>query len=78
MEEKKLEGIYRKNQKGFGFVKIEEREDEIYIAKKNSINALNGDKVLIKIIEEKTNSKKAEGRIIKVLEREKDTRNTKK
>ena len=73
MEEKKLEGIYRKNQKGFGFVKIEEREDEIYIAKKNSINALNGDEVLIKIIEEKTNSKKAEGRIIKVLEREKDT-----
>ncbi len=73
MEEKKLEGIYRKNQKGFGFVKIEERDDEIYIAKKNSINALNGDKVLIKIIEEKTNSKKAEGRIIKVLEREKDT-----
>ena len=73
MEEKKLEGIYRKNQKGFGFVKVEEREDEIYIAKKNSINALNGDKVLIKIIEEKTNSKKAEGRIIKVLEREKDT-----
>ena len=73
MEEKKLEGIYRKNQKGFGFVKIEEREDEIYIAKKNSINALNGDKVLIKIIEEKTDSKKAEGRIIKVLEREKDT-----
>ena len=73
MEEKKLEGIYRKNQKGFGFVKIEEREDEIYIAKKNSINALNGDKVLIKIIEEKTNSKKAEGIIIKVLEREKDT-----
>jgi len=72
MEEKKLEGIYRKNQKGFGFVKIEEREDEIYIAKKNSINALNGDKVLIKIIEEKTDSKKAEGRIIKVLEREKD------
>ena len=73
MEEKKLEGIYRKNQKGFGFVKIEDREDEIYIAKKNSINALNGDKVLIKIIEEKTDSKKAEGRIIKVLEREKDT-----
>ena len=73
MEEKKLEGIYRKNQKGFGFVKIEEREDEIYIAKKNSINALNGDKVLIKIIEEKTDSKKAEGRIIKVLERKKDT-----
>ena len=27
-----VEGIYRKNQRGFGFVKIDEREDEIYIA----------------------------------------------
>ena len=29
------EGIYRKNQKGFGFVKIENQEDEIYISKEN-------------------------------------------
>ena len=35
-------GIYRKNQKGYGFVKIEEQEEEIYIAKENSLNALNG------------------------------------
>ena len=46
------DGIYRKNQKGFGFVKIEDQEDEIYIAKENSKNALNGDRVLIEIIEE--------------------------
>ena len=26
-------GTYRKNQKGFGFVKIEEQEDEVFIAK---------------------------------------------
>ena len=41
------EGYYRKNQKGFGFVKIEEQEDEIYISKENSLNALNGSRVLI-------------------------------
>ena len=49
------DGIYRKNAKGFGFVKIENEDDEIYISKNNSSNALNGDEVLIEIIEEKNN-----------------------
>ena len=57
------EGYYRKNQKGFGFVKIEEQEDEIYISKENSLNALNGDRVLIEIVEESNKVKKAEGKI---------------
>ena len=69
----KKEGTYRKNQKGFGFVKIENQEDEIYIAKENSLKALNGDKVLIKIIEEKSKDKKAEGKIIKIVKHEKET-----
>lgn len=67
------EGIYRKNQKGFGFVKIEGQEDEIYISKENSLRALNGDKVLVEIIEEKNKIKNAEGKIKKILKHEKDT-----
>ena len=67
------DGIYRKNQKGFGFVKIEDQEDEIYISKENSLNALNGDRVLIEIIEEKNKVKKAEGKVVKILKHEKDT-----
>lgn len=67
------DGIYKKNQKGFGFVKIEEREEEVYISKENSLNALNGDRVLIEIIEEKNKVKKAEGKIVRILKREKDT-----
>ena len=67
------DGIYRKNQKGFGFIKIEDQEDEIYIAKENSKNALNGDRVLIEIIEEKNKVKKAEGKVVKILKHEKDT-----
>lgn len=67
------EGIYRKNQKGFGFVKVEELENEIYIKKENSKNALNGDKVKIKITENEIKDKHAEGKIIKILKHEKDT-----
>ena len=67
------DGIYRKHSKGFGFVKIESDEDEIYISKDNSLNALNGDRVLIEIVEEKNKLKKAEGRIVKILKHEKNT-----
>ena len=67
------DGFYRKNQKGFGFVKLEDREDEIYISKENSLNALNGDHVLIEIIEEENKIKRAEGKIIRILKHEKDT-----
>lgn len=48
-------------------------EDEIYISKDKSKNALNEDKVLIEIIEEKSENKKAEGRIVEILGRQKDT-----
>ena len=67
------EGIYRKNQKGFGFVKMPEQEEEIYISKENSLNALNGVSVLIEIIEKENKIKKAEAKIVKILKREKDT-----
>ena len=66
-------GTYRKNQKGFGFVKLEGQEEEIYISKENSYNALNGDTVAIKIILEKEADKKAEGKIVKIVRHEKDT-----
>ena len=48
-------------------------EDEIYISKDKSKNALNEDKVLVEIIEEKSENKKAEGRIVEILGRQKDT-----
>ncbi len=66
-------GTYRKNQKGFGFVKVEDQEDEIYISKENSLNALNGDIVEIEILSEKSENKKEEGKIKKIIRHEKDT-----
>ena len=66
-------GTYKKNQKGFGFVKLENQEDEVHIAKENSLNALNGDTVSIEIIKNKEVDKKEEGKIIKIIRHEKDT-----
>ena len=73
MEDSFEEGIYRKNQRGFGFVKIENQEDEIFISKENSLNALNGDRVIVEIIEDKDRTKRAEGKIKKILKHERDT-----
>ena len=72
-EGKYISGIFRGNEKGFGFVKIENEEDEIYIAKSNTKGALNEDKVLIEIIEDKEQKGHREGKIVKILSRNKDT-----
>lgn len=69
-----ITGVFRANEKGFGFVKIKDREDEIYISKNHTKNALNGDTVLIEILDgEKDSGHSIEGRIIKILTRDKDT-----
>ena len=68
-----IEGTYRKNPKGFGFVKIEDQEEEIFISKQNSLNALNGDTVLIKIIEQIQEGKRAEGKVCKIVNHERNT-----
>ena len=75
MKKEEKIGIYRKNQKGFGFVKLENQEEEIYIARENSLNALNGDTVSVQIISEanKEENKKEEGKIVKIIRHEKDT-----
>ncbi len=67
-----FEGSYRKNSKGFGFVKCDELEDEVYISKENSKGALDGDYVLIKILELEDNKKSKEGKIIKILRHDKN------
>ena len=62
-----------RNGSGAVMKKINDDEDEIYISKEDSLNALNGDKVLVEIIEEKNKIKRAEGKIKKIIKHEKDT-----
>lgn len=69
MDEKYIEGIYEANQKGFGFVKIDDGQEEIHIASNNKLNALNGDTVLIKILEQENNNKSKDGKIVRIIKR---------
>ena len=70
---KYLSGIIYLNEKGFAFVKIEGKDEDIYISKNNTKNALNEDKVLIEIIDSKDKTNHEEGRVIKILSRNKDS-----
>lgn len=70
----KITGIFRANEKGFGFVEFEEEEKEdVFIPTQFVNNALNGDLVEIKILSEKKSDKRAEGKILKILKREKES-----
>lgn len=68
-----LTGIFRANQRGFGFVKLEDSDEEIYISEHNTKNALNGDKVFVEIIDTSPDNLHKEGKIVKILKHEKDT-----
>lgn len=64
-------GIMRANKKGFGFVEIENMEDDIYISQENMNGAIHDDIVLVEITS-KMNLDRLEGRILKVLKRQVD------
>lgn len=70
---KDFTGIFRGNEKGFGFVKIEDQENEIYISRGNTKDAIDGDEVLIKILEVNREDKHQEGKVLKVLKHNKYT-----
>ena len=44
-------GTIRLNQKGFGFVKVENSEDEIFVEASNINGALNGDEVIVEVFD---------------------------
>ena len=67
-----LSGTFIGNEKGFGFVKLEGEDDEVYISRGNTKDALNGDKVLIKIINEDIEANRREGEIVKTVQHKRD------
>ena len=63
-----LQGKFLGHEKGFGFVKISDEIPDIFIAKNNKKDAMNGDIVEVKILKEKHGAHN-EGAIINVVER---------
>ena len=62
-----IKGVFRGNEKGFGFVKIDGQDEEIYISRGNTKDAVNGDEVLIKIINDTVEGNRKEGKIVKTI-----------
>lgn len=65
------EGTFRRNERGFGFVKIED-DEEIYIASTLTMNAFDGDTVIIKIFEDNRANKRREGKILQITKSSRD------
>ncbi|MDF7672235.1 ribonuclease R [Lactobacillus sp. ESL0701] len=71
-----VEGSFRANDKGFGFVKLEDEEaDDIFIASDYTAYAVDGDKVRVKITAggNPWNGKGPEGQVQEIIERSLDT-----
>ncbi|MGN0243185.1 MAG: ribonuclease R [Lachnospiraceae bacterium] len=64
-----ITGTFVSNIKGFGFVKSDELEQDVYIAEANVNQAFHNDIVRCQIVSEATNEKRMEGVILEVLER---------
>lgn len=65
-------GIMRANKKGFGFVDIDDDDRDVYIKQENMNGAIHDDIVLVEITSKKS-IPRLEGRVVKILQREKET-----
>ena len=61
-------GVMRANKKGFGFVEVENMDDDIYVAQDDMNGAIHDDIVLVEITS-KMNLDRLEGRVLKIIER---------
>lgn len=62
-------GLMRVNKKGFGFVEVENMDDDIFISSDNMNGAIHDDIVLVEITS-KMHLDRLEGRILKILKRQ--------
>ena len=61
-------GIMRVNKKGYGFVEVDNMDDDIYISQDNMNGAIHDDVVLVEIIS-KMQLGRLEGRVLRIVER---------
>lgn len=64
-----VEGIFRRNERGFGFVTIDPEEDDVFIPKDYTNYAMDGDTVAIDITKPSSHDMGAEGKVAGILQR---------
>ena len=65
----RLEGILRLNPKGFGFVEVEGRSEDLYVREGNMGTALDGDRVLVALAAPSRGDFRREAEVLEVVER---------
>ncbi len=63
-----LIGVYESTKRGFGFVTIEGRDEDVFIKESDSNGAFHMDKVKIVITAEKKKDRRSEGKVLSVVE----------
>lgn len=66
-----MTGTVIMSREGYAFISVEGREDDIFVPARKMHRALNGDTVLVSVLSHPANDKKAEGEVIKIIERSK-------
>ncbi len=61
-------GIFRANKKGYGFVEIENQDEDVYISLDNVNGAIHNDHVLVEELHKKQDGR-IEGRILRIIKR---------
>ena len=66
-----VEGLYRANDKGYGFISYDEQESDLFVPKGKNGGAMDGDRVIARILRtvDPTTGKGSEAEIIEILER---------
>lgn len=67
-----LTGVFCGNARGFGFVTVEGREEDVFISNDHVGSAMHGDTVEIMILKEDVSTGRAEGAVIRVIEHAND------
>lgn len=63
-----LIGTYESTKRGFGFVVIEGREDDIFVKESDSAGAFHMDKVKVVVTAQKSKDRRCEGKIVGIME----------
>ncbi len=64
----KKTGLFHGTSRGFGFVSVEGEKEDYFIPEEETKGALNGDTVRILVQEEKSLGKRAQGRVLEIVE----------
>ncbi|MBQ8815125.1 MAG: ribonuclease R [Lachnospiraceae bacterium] len=69
LSQETVTGVFTGNQKGFGFVRVEGREQDVFVPEEFTKGAFHGDTVSLVITQEENGDKKAEGHIVGIVSR---------